>query len=102
VRYPRFHDTLVRQSRKRPLAYDRMPRDHAENTALVASTTLEGATGETRTFLSACRRPLRSRPKWSTSWRPFAVWSQIMVIDNLSAHKTDRARKLTRYEGRML
>ncbi len=78
-------------------AFGSVPRNRGKNTVLIASMTLEGAMGEcmavegsTKAFVFEAYMERFLAP----SLRP----GQVVVMDNLGAHKTDRVRELV--EGR--
>lgn len=79
-------------------AFGSVPRNRGKNTALIASMTLEGAMGaamavegSTRAFVFEAYVERFLAP----SLRP----GQIVVMDNLGAHKTERVRELIEERG---
>jgi transposase len=94
------HTSMTRLRGRAPKgerAYGSVPRNRGKNTTLIASMTLEGAMGEcmavegsTKAFVFEAYVERFLGP----SLRP----GQIVVMDNLSAHKTGRVRELI--EGR--
>lgn len=95
------HTSMTRLRARAPKgerAYGSVPRNRGKNTALIASMTLDGAMGEamavegsTKAFVFEAYVERFLAP----SLRP----GQIVVMDNLGAHKTDRVRELIEGEG---
>ncbi len=88
---------LYARAPKGERAYASVPRNRGKNTTLIASMTLEGAMGEamavegsTKAFVFEAYVERFLAP----SLRP----GQLVVMDNLGAHKTERVRELI--EGR--
>ena len=96
-----FHTSMTRLRARAPKgerAYGSVPRNRGKNTALMASMTLGGAMGEcmavegsTKAFVFEAYVEHFLAP----DLRP----GQIVVMDNLGAHKTERVRKLIEDRG---
>jgi len=96
-----FHTSMTRLRARAPRgerAFGSVPRNRGKNTALIASMTLEGAMGEcmavegsTRAFVFEAYVERFLAP----SLRP----GQIVVMDNLGAHKTAKVRELIEGKG---
>ncbi len=95
------HTSMARLRARAPRgerAFGSVPRNRGKNTVLIASMTLEGAMGEcmavegsTKAFVFEAYVEGFLAP----SLRP----GQVVVMDNLGAHKTDRVRKLIEDRG---
>ncbi len=94
------HTSMTRLRARAPRgerAYGSVPRNRGKNTALLASMTLAGAMGECMTVEGSTKAFVFEayvERFLAPSLRP----GQIVVMDNLGAHKTDRVRELI--EGR--
>jgi transposase len=94
------HTSMTRLRGRAPKgerAYGSVPRNRGKNTTLIASMTLEGAMGECMTVEGSTKAFVFEayvERFLAPSLRP----GQIVVMDNLSAHKTGRVRELI--EGR--
>jgi len=95
------HTSMTRLRARAPKgerAFGSVPRNRGKNTALLASMTLEGAMGEcmavegsTKAFVFEAYVELFLVP---------SLWpGQVVVMDNLGAHKTERVRQLIEERG---
>jgi transposase len=94
------HTSMTRLRARAPKgerAFGNVPRNRGKNTVLIASMTLEGAMGEcmamegsTKAFVFEAYVERFLAPSLSPG--------QVVVLDNLGAHKTERVRELI--EGR--
>ncbi len=95
------HTSMTRLRARAPRgerAFGSVPRNRGKNTVLIASMTLEGAMGEamavegsTKAFVFEAYVERFLAP----SLRP----GQVVVMDNLGAHKTGRVRELIEQRG---
>ncbi len=79
-------------------AYASVPRHRGKNTTLIASMTLEGAMGEAMAF-EGSTKAFVFEAYVERFLAPTLRAGQIVVMDNLSAHKTDRVRQLIEARG---
>ena len=79
-------------------AYASVPRNRGKNTTLIASMTLEGAMGEAMAF-EGSTKAFVFEAYVERFLAPTLRAGQIVVMDNLSAHKTDRVRQLIEARG---
>ena len=78
-------------------AYGKVPRKRGKNTTLIASITLEGGMGESMTVEGATDA-LAFETYVEHFLAPSVCEGQVVVLDGLGAHRTDRVRELI--EGR--
>jgi len=79
-------------------AYGRVPRNRGKNTTLIAAITLEGAMGESVAIEGATdAKAFEAYVEHFLA--PSLEEGQVVVLDNLGAHKTDRVRGLIEARG---
>lgn len=90
-------DRLRSRAPRGKRAYGKVPRNRGKNQTLIASMTLEGGMGA-----CMCVKGGTDAPVFETYVEkvlaPSLVEGQVVVLDNLGAHRTDRVRELI--EGR--
>jgi transposase len=75
-----------------------VPRNRGKNTTLIASMTLQGAMGEAMA-VEGSTKAFVFEAYLESFLAPTLEEGQIVVMDNLGAHRTDRARKLIEERG---
>src|SRR5919107_3011502 len=78
-------------------AYGKVPRNRGKNTTLIAAITLEGAMGESMAVGGATDAEA-FEAYVEHFLAPSLEEGQVVVLDGLGAHRTDKARELA--EGR--
>lgn len=95
-----FHTSMTRLRARAPKgerAYGSVPRNRGKNTVLMASMTLDGAMGECMAVEGSTKAFVFEF--YVEHFLAPSLWpGQIVVMDNLGAHKTERVRELI--EGR--
>jgi transposase len=94
------HTSMTRLYARAPKgerAYGKVARNRGKNTTLIASMTLEGAMGEAMAF-EGSTKAFVFEAYVEHFLAPTLKRGQIVVMNNLSAHKTDKVRELI--EGR--
>jgi transposase len=95
------HTSMTRLRARDPRgrrAYGRVPRNRGKNTTLIASMTLEGAMGPAMAVEGATdRRVFEAYVERFLA--PTLSEGQIVLMDNLGAHKTERVRELVEARG---
>jgi len=95
------HTSITRLRARAPRgrrAYGRVPRNRGKNTTLIASMTLEGAMGPAMAVEGATdRRVFEAYVERFLA--PTLSEGQIVLMDNLGAHKTERVRELVEARG---
>jgi hypothetical protein len=98
-----FHTSMTRLRARAPKgkrAYGKVPRNRGKNTTLIAAITLEGAMGSSMTVEGATDSLRPSRLTLSTFWhRPTLKSGQVVVLDGLGAHRTEKVRELVEERG---
>jgi transposase len=95
------HTSMTRLYARAPKgerAYGGVPRNRGKNTTLIASMTLQGAMGEAMAFEGSTKAFVFEayvQHFLAPTLRP----GQIVVMDNLGAHKTDKVRELIEERG---
>jgi transposase len=79
-------------------AFGSVPRNRGKNTTLIASMTLEGAMGEAMA-VEGSTKAFVFEAYVEHFLAPTLQEGQIVVMDNLGAHKTDRVRELIEERG---
>ena len=95
------HTSMTRLRARAPKgkrAFGSVPRNRGKNTTLIASMTLEGAMGEAMA-VEGSTKAFVFEAYVERFLAPSLRHGQVVVMDNLSAHKTERARELI--EGRV-
>ena len=95
------HTSMTRARARAPRgerAYGRVPRNRGKNTTLIASMTLEGGMGEAMAVEGATdARVFEAYVEGFLA--PSLSSGQIVLLDNLGAHKTERVRELVEARG---
>jgi len=94
------HTSMTRRRARAPRgerAFGSVPRNRGKNTVLMASMTLEGAMGEAMA-VEGSTKAFVFEAYVERFLAPTLKGGQIVVMDNLGAHKTERVRELI--EGR--
>jgi transposase len=79
-------------------AYGSVPRNRGKNTTLIASMTLEGAMGEAMA-VEGSTKAFVFEAYVEYFLAPTLKVGQIVVMDNLGAHKTDKVKELIEERG---
>jgi transposase len=79
-------------------AYGKVPRNRGKNTTLIASITLEGAMGASMTIEGATDA-LAFEAYVEHFLAPTLEEGQVVVLDGLGAHRTDKVRELIEQKG---
>jgi hypothetical protein len=94
------HTSMTRLYARAPRgerAYGSVPRNRGKNTTLIASMSLQGAMGEAMS-VEGSTKAFVFEAYLESFLAPTLQEGQIVVMDNLGAHKTNRVRELI--EGR--
>ena len=98
-RVSHFHDTALRTGSQRTEGLRRkVPRNRGKNTTLIASITLEGAMGESMTVEGATDA-LAFEAYVEYFLAPTLKDGQVVVLDGLGAHRTEKVRELVERGG---
>jgi transposase len=96
-----FNTSMTRLRARAPKgkrAYGKVPRNRGKNTTLIAAITLEGAMGQTMTIEGAT-----DAPAFETYVEHFLAPSlregQVVVLDRLGAHRTEKVEELVQARG---
>jgi transposase len=95
------HTSMTRLYARAPRgerAYASIPRNRGKNTTLIASMTLEGAMGEAMA-VEGSTKAFVFEAYLERFLAPTLEEGQIVVMDNLGAHRTDRVRELIEQRG---
>jgi transposase len=79
-------------------AYGKVPRNRGKNTTLIASITLEGGMGASMTIEGATDA-LAFEAYVEHFLAPTLEEGQVVVLDGLGAHRTDKVRELIEQKG---
>ena len=79
-------------------AFFEIPRNRGTNTTLLPSLHAQGM-GSSMAVVGAATRGSSLKPMWSMSWPPPLRPGQLVVMDNLGAHKPKRVRELIESKG---
>jgi transposase len=96
-----FNTSMTRPRARAPRgkrAYGKVPRNRGKNTTLIASITLQGAMGESMTVEGATDA-LAFEAYVEHFLAPSLAKGQVVVLDGLGAHRTDRVRELIEARG---
>lgn len=96
-----FNTSMTRLRARAPKgerAYGKAPRNRGKNTTLIAAITLEGAMGESMT-LEGATDALAFEAYVEHFLAPSLEEGQVVVLDGLGAHRTDRVRELVEARG---
>jgi transposase len=96
-----FHTSMTRLRARAPRgerAYGKVPRNRGKNTTLIASITLEGGMGASMTIEGATdAQAFEAYVEHFLA--PMLEEGQVVVLDGLGAHRTDRVRELIEEKG---
>ena len=96
-----FHTSMTRLRARVPKgerAYGKVPRNRGKNTTSIASITLEGAMGESMTIEGATD-DLAFEAYVKHFLGPSLKEGQVIVLDGLGAHRTQKVRELIERRG---
>jgi transposase len=99
-----MHTSMTRLRARAPRgqrAYGKVPRNRGKNTTLIASITLEGAMGESMTIEGATDA-LAFETYVEHFLAPTLKEGQVVVLDKLGAHRTQRVTELIEARGAQL
>ena len=91
-----FHTSMTRLRARAPKgkrAYGKVPRNRGKNTTLIAAITLEGAMGESMS-VEGGTDALAFETYVEHFLAPSLSEGQVVVLDGLGAHRTERVREL--------
>src|SRR4051812_30104127 len=96
-----LHTPMTRLRARAPRgerAYGKVPRKRGKNTTLIAAITLEGAMGESMTVEGATDA-LAFEAYVEHFLAPSLCEGQVVVLDGLGAHRTEKVRELVQARG---
>jgi transposase len=96
-----FHTSMTRLYARAPKgerAYSKVPRNRGKNTTLIASITFEGVMGEAMTIEGATDSEA-FEAYIEHFLAPTLTKEQVVVLDGLGAHRTERVRELVEATG---
>jgi transposase len=96
-----FNTSMTRLRARAPRgkrAYGKVPRNRAKNTTLIAAITLEGAMGNSMTVEGATDA-LAFEAYVEHFLAPWLQKGQVVVLDGLGAHRTEKVRELIKARG---
>jgi len=96
-----FHTSMTRLRARAPKgerAYGKVPRNRGKNTTLIASVSLEGVMGASMTIEGATDSEV-FEAYLEYFLAPTLAKGQVVVLDGLGAHRTDRVRELIEERG---
>jgi transposase len=96
-----FHTSMTRLRARAPKgkrAYGKVPRNRGKNTTLIASITLQGAMGESMT-LEGATDAAAFEAYVEHFLAPSLREGQVVVLDGLGAHRTQKVRELIQARG---
>jgi transposase len=92
-----FNTSMTRLRARAPKgkrAYGKVPRNRGKNTTLIAAITLKGAIGESMTVEGATDAEAFSKAYVEHFLAPTLEKGQVVVLDGLGAHRTQKVREL--------
>ena len=96
-----FHTSMTRLRARAPRgqrAYGRVPRNRGKNTTLIAAITLEGGMGESIAIEGATdAEAFEAYVEYFLA--PTLKEGQVVVLDKLGAHRTEKVRELVEARG---
>src|SRR5215204_434473 len=98
-----FNTSMTRLRARAPRgkrAYGKVPRNRGKNTTLIAAITLEGAMGESMTVEGATDA-LAFEAYVEHFLAPSLCEGQVVVLDGLGAHRTEKVEELIEARGRI-
>ena len=96
-----FHTSMTRLRARAPKgkrAYGKVPRNRGKNTTLIASITLQGGMGESMT-LEGATDAAAFEAYVEHFLAPSLREGQVVVLDGLGAHRTQKVRELIQARG---
>lgn len=90
---------LYARAPKGERAYGSVPRNRGQNTTLIASMTLQRAMGQAMVVEGSTKAFVFEAYDGEHFLAPTLEEGQIVVMDNLGAHKTDTVRELIEQRG---
>ncbi|CAN5735759.1 hypothetical protein BH18ACT11_BH18ACT11_29920 [soil metagenome] len=96
-----FNTSMTRLRARAPKgkrAYGKVPRNRGKNQTLIAAITLQGGMGESMT-LEGATDALAFEAYVEHFLAPSLCEGQVVVLDGLGAHRTDRVRELVEQRG---
>lgn len=96
-----FHTSMTRPRSRAPRgerAYGKVPRNRGKNQTLIASITLEGGMGEAVSIEGATDAPV-FETYVEKFLAPTLEAGQVVVLDGLGAHRTERVKELVEGQG---
>ena len=96
-----FHTSMTRLRARAPKgkrAYGKVPRNRGKNTTLIAAITLQGAMGESMSVEGATDA-LAFEAYVEHFLAPSLCEGQVVVLDGLGAHRTEKVRELVQARG---
>lgn len=99
-----FHTSMTRLYARAPRgkrAYGKVPRNRGKNTTLIAAITLEGAMGESMAIEGATDAEA-FEAYMERFLAPTLKEGQVVVLDGLGAHRTEKVRELVQARGAQL
>jgi transposase len=96
-----FNTSMTRLRARAPKgkrAYGKVPRNRGKNTTLIASITLQGAMGESMT-LEGATDAAAFEAYVEHFLAPYLCEGQVVVLDGLGAHRTQKVRELIQARG---
>ena len=100
-----FNTSMTRLRARAPKgkrAYGKVPRNRGKNTTLIAAITLEGAMGESMTIEGATDALAFVEAYVEHFLAPSLEEGQVVVLDGLGAHRTEKVRELVEARGAQL
>src|SRR3712207_2696382 len=97
-----FHTSMTRLRARAPRgkrAYGKVPRNRGKNTTLIAAITLEGAMGESMTIEGATDALAFEAYVEHYYLAPSLEKGQVVVLDGLGAHRSQKVRELIEERG---
>jgi len=97
-----FHTSMTRLRARAPRgerAYGKVPRNRGKNETLIASITFEGAMGASMTVEGATDAAAFVEAYIEHFLAPTLEKGQVVVLDGLGAHRTDKVRELIEERG---
>jgi len=97
-----FHTSMMRLRSRAPRgerAYAKAPRNRGKNQTLIASITLEGGMGEAAVSIEGATDAEVFEAYVERFLAPTLKVGQVVVLDRLGAHRTERVRELIEAKG---
>ena len=98
IRLQHLYDALEGEAPRGKSAYGKVPRNRGKNTTLIAAITLEGGMGESMTVEGATDA-LAFEAYVEHLLAPSLCEGQVVVLDKLRAHRTEKVRDLIEGKG---